>query len=191
MTAMSDPLDELEAANTATARRCRDLVASIDRARHEQPLRLAAARKEADEARSRAEIEEPWHHEVSALRAYTRGGKPTGNALPIPNLIAKELFGARLAFDMLDAGSDPDRLDEVKNRYFSMVGGEPGQAFLLFAAALETVAGIVVPMFLDEVEQQGANWEARVLLAEARVKTWSDRVGNHRVPTDETGAGDQ
>lgn len=173
-------LDDIAAASQSASERMRAWIDSIEQSRDTQPERLVQARAEADEARGWALIEEPFETQVSALRAYTRDGQPTGNATALPNLKAKTLFGARLAFDMLDAGGeDYDRVEEVQSRYFAMVGGDPGLAFLLFAEALELVAALVVPQLLEDLEQHGNNYDARVMLAEARTKAWRDRVANH------------
>lgn len=147
----------------------------IDEARESQPERLAEARAEADEARGWALIEEPWTELVTALPAHTQDGKRTGNAMALPSITAKELFGARLAFDILDCGDDFDRLDEVQNRYYAELSGDTGTLFLIAFAALTTIASVVMPQMLEDIEEQG-NWDARVLLAMARTRAWRDRV---------------
>ncbi|CAJ1504281.1 hypothetical protein MU0083_003397 [[Mycobacterium] kokjensenii] len=184
-------LDSLAAESATYVEQARQILDRIEQARDEQPARLAEARAAAETARDWALIEEPWHGNVTAVRAHTAGGEPTATTLAIPSIIAKELFGARLAFDILDAGEDPDLVDDVKARYFSMVGGDPGQAFLLFAAALDTVASLVVPQMLRDLEDHGSNYDARVMLAEARTKAWADRVSNHGSALPDVDGGDQ
>lgn len=174
--------DEIIAAGLSAAERVREQIAAIEQARDTQPERLAQARANAETARDWACIEEPWQENVTALRAYTADGTPTATSIALPNIIAKELYRARLAFDMLDAGDDDDQRDEIRARYFMMVDGDSGLAFLLFAAALDIIAGHVVPQMLDNLEQTASDYDTRALLAEARVKTWRDRVAYHRGP---------
>lgn len=174
-------LDELGSLNNQAQR----LLDHIQKSRDEQPDRLAKAREEADEARGWALIEEPWESQITALPAHNADGKRTGNALTVPNIVAKELFASRLAFDMLDAGDDYDRLEEVKTRYFTMLGGDTGSLFLLFAAALDTVASLVVPQMIDELETRASNYDVRVMIAEARAKAWAGRVSELRGPLDD------
>lgn len=179
-------LDEIVAAGLSAAERLRQQIADIKRARDEQPARLARARAEADEARGWAILEEPWDNQWSAVPGYNGNGDVTA-MLALPNITAKEVFGARLACDILDCGNDDDRINTVLSRYFTMVHGEPGMAFLLFASALTTVASLVVPQLLEDIEQHGSNWDARVMLAEARVKAWNERVSELRGPHDRDG----
>ncbi|KKF01933.1 hypothetical protein [Mycolicibacterium obuense] len=158
------------------ANEAREALNHIRKSRDEQPARLAKARADADEARGWAIIEEPWESQVTAIPAYNSDGERTGTALTVPNIAAKELFAARLAFDMLDAGDDCDQLEEVKTRYFTMLGGDTGSLFLVCMAALDTIASLVVPQLLEEIEQRGSNWTERVRLCEARAKAWQGRA---------------
>lgn len=66
--------------------------AAIKKARDEQPLQLAKARIEADEARELSLLVEPWEAETSALRAHTRDGRLTAEALNVPNTVATEVL---------------------------------------------------------------------------------------------------
>lgn len=177
--------ERILAAGVAAAEEWRERKKAIKQSRESQPERLAKARADAETAADWSQIEEPFAQHVSALR--TRDGDSTAN-IALPSMQAKCLYGVRLAFDALDAGEDPDRLDKVKGDVFTMVGGDPGLAFLIFAEALDTIASLVVPQLLTDLEQHGSNYDARVTLAEARVKAWSDRVGNHHLFTDEQGS---
>lgn len=169
-------LDEISSA----ADQARELLNRIRQSRDEQPARLAKARSEAEEARGWSLIEEPWESLVTALPAHNSDGERTGGAIILPSITAKELMAARLAFDMLDAGldseEDPDKLESVKNRYFTQLGGDPGVLFLVCMAALDTIASLVVPQMIDELETLASNYDARVMLAEARTKAWNGRV---------------
>lgn len=187
----TDELDDIEAAGLSAAEQMRAHIKAIEHARDTQPERLAKARAEAETAADWSRIEEPFSEHVTALRAHTRNGDPTSTAIALPSMQAKVMYGVRLAFDALDCGDDADRLDKVKNDVFTMVGGDTGLAFLIFAEALETIASLVVPQMLDDLEQHGNNYDARVMLAEARVKAWSDRVGNHSLAGDDDGGAEQ
>ncbi|MBU9764745.1 hypothetical protein FR943_12920 [Mycobacterium sp. TNTM28] len=176
-------LDELD----SVADQARAYLAHLEQARADQPERLAKARSEADEARGWSLIEEPWNTLISALPTYNSDGQRTGDALMLPSITGKELFGARLAFDMLDCGEDQDRLEEVKTRYFTELRGDTGLLFLVCMAALDTIAGHIVPQMVDELETHASNYDVRVMLAEARTKAWNGRVSELRGPHDEAG----
>lgn len=195
MTTNTDQFDAFSEESSSVLKQAHDMIAHIEKSRAEQPQRLAKARKEADEARGWAVIEEPWADQLVALPAIDKTtGERTGNALTLPSIVAKELFGARLAFDMLDCGDDFDRIDEVQNRYFTESKGDTGLLFLVAFSALSTIASVVVPRMLDDVERHGSNYDARVLLAEARAKAWRGRVselnGHEHRSADESSDGD-
>lgn len=183
--------DEVISAGLSVAQQMRARIDEMERDRDEQPARLAKAREDAEQARTWSQIEEPWHEQVTALRAHTGDGALTAEILALPNITAKELYGSRLAFDMLDAGEDAHRLEEVKTQFFTMVGGDPAVAFLLFASAMDIVASLVVPQLVEEIETRASNYQTRVMLAEARTKSWTARVAEIRagslgvVPPDE------
>ena len=168
--------DQIVEAGLAAANRLRDQIARIKRARDAQPDSLAKARSDADEARGWAVIEDPWDELVSALPMADVDGRRTGDAIALPSLTAKELMGARLAFDLLDCGEDLDQIEEVQTRYFHELHGDTGVLFLVAFAALSTIASVVVPQMLNEIETQASNYDARVMLAEARAKAWRGRV---------------
>lgn len=162
------------------ASQAQQLLDNIRKSREEQPALLAKARSEAEEARGWSLIEEPWESLITALPAYDAEGNRTGNALALPSITAKELFAARMAFDMLDAGldvdDDPNRIDEVKQRYFELLNGDTGLLFLVAMAALDTIATLIVPQMVEELEARASNYDVRVMLAEARTKSWNGRV---------------
>jgi hypothetical protein len=163
--------DEILAAGISISERLLAQAAAIEKSRDEQPARLAKARAEADEARGLSLIEEPFENHVTTISDIT--GSVT---LALPNITAKETFGARLAFDILDCGDDFDRIHEVQNRYFGMVDGDPALMFLIAMSALATIASVVVPQMLDDLEERGSNYDARVMLAQARQKAWGARI---------------
>lgn len=160
-------LDEI----SSVADQARELLNHMRKSRDEQPSKLAAARAAADEARGWSLIEEPFDSRVTTVESVN------GTAsLSLPSITARELWGARLCFDLLDCGDDYDQIDEVISRLFSTVGGDPGVAMVIMSAALSTIAGLVVPQLLEEIEHSGSNWDERVRLCEARAKAWNGRA---------------
>ncbi|CQD11925.1 hypothetical protein BN1232_02249 [Mycobacterium lentiflavum] len=163
------------AAGLSAAERIREQIAAIERAKASQPERLAKARADADGARSKCLADEPWSESWSAIPTTDFNGQLTG-MMALPSIDGKELWGTRAAFDFLDAGADPDRIDEVLNRYFTALDGQTEHLFFVFSAALTTIAQYVVPMMLDDLEQHGSNYDARVLLADAARNAWATRL---------------
>jgi hypothetical protein len=154
----------------------------IERGRDEQPARLAKARSDADEARGWALIEEPFDGQVKSI-PFADGDTP----LTLPNITARELWGARLAFDLLDCGDDHDQIETVIGRLFSTADGDTGLTMIIMSAALSTIASLVVPQLLDEIEHGASNYGERVRLAEARAKAWHGRVSELRALDKELG----
>jgi hypothetical protein len=153
----------------------REQIAAMERAKARQPERLAKARSDAEEARGWALIEEPFDGQVKSITSLD------GTAsLSLPNITARELWGARLAFDLLDCGEDFDHIDAVISRLFSTVNGDTGIAMVIMPAALSTIASLVVPQLLEEIERGASNYDERVRLAEARAKAWNGRVSEIR-----------
>lgn len=192
MTENNNNPKQTAAYSSETLRLAKELLAGIDKARDEQPARLEKARTEADEARGWSLIEEPWSTLITAIPAHDADGKRTGTALTLPSITAKELFAARLAFDMLDAGLadeaegyEHDRVDSVKTRLFSELNGDTGLLFLVCMAALDTIATLVVPQMVEELETSASNYDVRVMLAEARTRSWNGRVSEINKLNDE------
>jgi hypothetical protein len=177
---VDDAMEILDRRISTAADDARALLAHIKKSRAEQPERLAKARAEADEARGWSLIEEPWEGQCQEIASLN-----TDSWMTLPNILAKELWGARLCFDILDCGDDFDRIDEVQARYFSTVDGDPGQMMLLAMSALSTIASLVVPQMIDEIEQHASNYDTRVMLAEARAKAWRGRVSELRGTQDD------
>lgn len=173
---MSD--DETIAAGLSAADRLRAQIAALERARDEQPEKLAAARREAAAAREQALAQEPWSELMTAVPSVDADGNLHG-MLAIPTIDGKELMGVRLAFDLLGCCANEEEVDEVLSDYFSWVR-EPDHMFLVVSAALTTIVSHVVPQMLDDLEQQGSNWTARLLLAEAARNAWEGRIGQYR-----------
>jgi hypothetical protein len=166
MTTNIDPADTQAVLNYLRRR-----IDDMEAAKTSQPERLAKARSDAEEARGWALIEEPLDGQVQSIASID------GTAsLSLPNITAKELWGARLAFDILDCGDDFDRIDAVISRLFSAANGDTGLMMLIQAAALSMIASLIVPQLLDEIEHSGSNYDERVRLAEARAKVWHGRI---------------
>jgi hypothetical protein len=152
----------------------------IEQSRAYQPARLAKARSDAEEARGWALLEEPLDGQVQSIASIE------GTAsLALPNITARELWGARLAFDLVDAGDDFEQIDAIVSRLFTAAGGDTGLMMLIMTAALSTTASLIVPQLLDEIEHSGSNFDERVRLAEARAKAWNGRVAELRGPQDQ------
>jgi hypothetical protein len=170
-----DGNDDLRALS-ATAESLRARLADMERARTTQPQRLAEIRTQADDERIKALVAEPWSDVLTAVPTVNRDGDPTG-MLPMPTMVGKEVFGTRLAFDLLSHSGDEDRVSEVMNDCFAMIK-EPGHMFLVCAAALETIVSHVMPTLLEKYEKTSGDYEARVSLADAARNAWAARVAD-------------
>jgi hypothetical protein len=176
--------DAILAAGLSAVDQWREHVKAMEEAKATQPERLAKARSDAEEARGWALIEEPFADQVTTISGHSEYGDER-SSLSVPNMVAKELWGARLCFDLLDCGDDFDRIDEVISRLFSTAGGDTGLAMLIMSAALSTIASLVVPQLLNEIEHGGSNFDERVRLAEARAKAWNGRAAELREAQDD------
>ncbi|MHA7663732.1 hypothetical protein [Mycolicibacterium sp. HS_4_1] len=161
---------------TTFAEQARWAVEQLERSRQQQPAHLANARASAAEARTIGLTAEPWWELWSAMPTHRPGGEINGMlALPTPN--AKELFGARLAFDLLGCCANEHEVHEVLMSCLRMVG-DPNHMMLVCAAALKTIANHVVPQMLDDLEAHGSNYDVRVFLADAARNAWQPRVAD-------------
>ena len=181
----TDPTDgmsfeDMERATETATQILRRRIDEMEQARDTQPDRLVKARSDAEEARGWALLEEPLDGQVTTIRSVD--GTAT---LELPNITAKELWGARLCFDVLDAGDDFDQIDAVISRLFSAANGDTGITMTIMSAALSTIAGLVVPELLQEIELSGSNYDERVRLCEARAKAWHGRVSEIRKVNEE------
>jgi hypothetical protein len=170
-TTLEDMDRAVETAQDILRRRIR----GIEQSRDEQPERLAKARADAEEARGWALIEEPLDGQVKSIASIDGAA-----SLSLPNITARELWGARLAFDLFDCGDDFDQIDAVISRLFSAANGDTGIAMVIMSAALSTTASLIVPQLLDTIEHAGSDYDERVRLCEARAKAWHGRVSELR-----------
>jgi hypothetical protein len=176
MTTNSDMDRAVESATQILRRR----VDEIEAAENAQPERLAKARSDAEVARGWALLEEPLDGQITSI-ASTDGTA----LLSLPNITARELWGARLAFDLLDCGDSFDQIDAVVGRLFSSANGDTGITMTIMSAALSTIAALVVPQLFDTIEQSGSDYDERARLCEARARAWHGRVIELRGPQDE------
>lgn len=173
-----DTLDQIENESKIALDILRRRIDEMETAKRTQPERLAKARDDAEQARGWALIEEPLDGQIATLASVD------GTAsLSMPNIMARELFGARLCFDLLDA--DDDEIDAIIARLFAAANGDPGVAMVVMSAALTTIASLVVPQLLDQIERQGSDYDERVRLCEARAKAWNGRVSAIRECNDQ------
>lgn len=171
--------------DTAPARRkgIRQPNPIVEPVRDEQPRLVAQARAQAEKARRQATLEEPWYSVLDAVPAYNADGHRTGHAVAMPSAAAKELWGARMAFDLLDAGDDDDLISDIQTRYYRELGGDTGCLHLVAFSALRAVAAGVVPQLLEDLEENASNHDGRVRIAEGRTKAWNARVADLRPTT--------
>jgi hypothetical protein len=170
---MSD--DDIVLAGLAEARRVLD---RIEKTRDQQPQRLEQARLLAEAERDKALEEEPWTAVMTGFPTVDRDGELTG-ILPMPTIDGKELFGTRLAFDLLGCCTNETQVKETFDAYFSMVR-EPDHLFLVAFAALDTIANHVMPTLLDTLEHRASDYDSRVRLADAARNAWAARANDLR-----------
>jgi hypothetical protein len=147
----------------------------IEESKRSQPQRLVEMRAQAEDERIKALMDEPWADFVTGIPTVTGDGERTSDAVAMPTIVGKELFGTRLAFDLLAHCGDEERVAEILRTYYKMTGG-PRHMFLVCAAALDTIAIHVIPALLDTLEHQASDYDARVRLAEAARNAWAARV---------------
>ncbi|CAM4228647.1 hypothetical protein MB901379_03587 [Mycobacterium basiliense] len=172
-------IDEFESAAATAKDILQRRVEQIEAARATQPQRLTEARAKASVECTATLEEEPWTDAWTACPVTDGDGSLSG-MMALPSIDGKELWGCRLAYDILDAGTDRARVEHVLDRYFTAIGGTPDHMFLVFSAALCTVAENIVPVLLDSIENQGGNYDARVHLAEAAANAWAVRIDDAR-----------
>ncbi|QRZ04514.1 hypothetical protein [Mycolicibacterium austroafricanum] len=163
--------DEILSAGFSAAQQIRAQIAAIEKERDEQPSRLAAARNAADAAREATIEEQPWASNLQFALTETLTGEVNGVA-SFPGLEAKEIWGTRLLFDLIGCADGDGEINDVLNRYFTLLGGDTAHLFIVMSAALVTCADTVIPMLLDDIENHGNNYGARVYLADAARKSW-------------------
>ncbi|MEZ0385238.1 hypothetical protein [Mycobacterium sp. pW045] len=148
--------------------------ADLRRAQQLQSERLAEARARAEAEKRKTLAAEPWSAVVTAVPTVGTGGELTG-ILSMPVVDAKELFGGRLAYDLLGCCDGEDQVRRMLVEYFAMIR-EPEHAFLVAFTALKVIASYAVPVMLDSLECHGGDYESRVRLADAALNAWATRM---------------
>lgn len=169
---MSTTDDDLDLINRGL-QVARKRLADVDEGRRSQPARLAEARAKAEDERIKSLVAEPWSDFIKGIPSVEFSAM-----LAMPSIDAKEVFGTRLAFDLLGCCADEDQVAEKLRECFKMTGGDPGHPFLVCAAALETIASHVMPALLDTLENQARDYDTRVRLADAARNAWTARVAD-------------
>lgn len=164
-------------AHAAALREAADVLAReaahIAKTRGEQPARLAEMRGQAEQERDRARVEEPWLDHVGAIPSYTTndGTLELAGMMALPTIAAKDVWGARLAFDV--ASSERPANDVVMD-YFGDIR-DSDHLMMVFASAIDTLADVIKPM-LDVIEQKASDYEMRVRLVDAARNAWVTRI---------------
>lgn len=157
----------------------RNYILAVEHARDTQPDRLAATRVMAAQARTETLAAEPWADMWSAHPMTDMDGELTG-MMALPNIDGKELWGARVAFDFLDATGDENRVKDCLDRYFTATEGNVEHLFFIFSSALCTIAEHVMPALLENLEKQASDYDSRVLFADAARNAWATRLNDPR-----------
>ena len=154
----------------------RDLIekAMAIMAKRTQPARLAEARSRAEDDRIKAVAAEPWAEVVSGTPTTDLITGAVNGMFSMPSIEGTELFGTRLAFDLLGCCGDEDQVAEKLWEFRKMIR-DSAHLVLVLAAALDTIATDVVPALLDSYEQKSGDYDARVRLAEAAGWAWAAR----------------
>lgn len=177
--------ERIVAEGLTIAEQMRQRIKDIEQSRDEQPVKLAAARAAAEDARTRTLNEEPWGEAWSAIPTTDLNGELNG-MMALPSIDGKELWGARCAFDFLDANGDRERIEEVLNRYFTALDANVEHLFFVFSSALCTIAEHVMPMLLENLEEYASDYVSRYLLADAARNAWATRLHNNLADPDVT-----
>jgi hypothetical protein len=175
---------------TSTLDLLRRQIEETDRARGLQSELLGKVRGDAETARQEALATEPWADCWSALPMTDAGTGELTGMMSLPTVDGKELWGARAAFDFLDAGEDREAVQGVLSRYFSALDGNVEHLFFVFSAALCTIAEHVVPAMLDKLENEASDYTSRVLITEAAANAWRTRANELDARADKDGAGE-
>lgn len=144
-----------------------------DAAARRQAAALTKVRAAAEQARLDTMSAEPWSAVCSPDPITDNEGQPWG-VVSAPSIVGKEIWGCRLAYDILDTGVGGGDVHAVLNRYFTACATVE-HAFLVVSAALATIAKHVTPHLIADLERRG-NYEARVQLVEGARNAWAVRV---------------
>lgn len=136
--------------------------------------RLVAILALAEAEKQKALAAEPWAEVASGLPAFNSQDEPISSEQAY-TAGGIELFGVRLALDIVGGCTDQCQVEEKLDEWFSMIG-DPGHLRLVVRAALEVIGNYLVPALCHGLDQGAAEDEARVLLADAAHSAWAARV---------------
>jgi hypothetical protein len=157
----------------------RQALAMIEDEKRTQPQRLAEARSRVEDERIKAVAAEPWSDVVSGTPTNDLVTGEVNGMFAMPTVEGKELFGTRLAFDLLGCCGDDEQVAAKLHAFRKMIRDD-AHLVVVFAAALDTIASDVVPALLDTYEQKSGDYEARVRLARVARHAWAARVADLR-----------
>lgn len=152
-------------------------LAIIEEARRTQSESLDRARSRVDDERIKALAAEPWPDAVISIPTTNIGTGECDGMLSMPSVGGTELFGTRLAFDLLGCCGDEEQVAD-KLREFRRMTGDPAHSLLVYAAALDFIATDLYPAMLDSCEATSGDYDARVRLAKAARRAWSARLAD-------------
>ena len=153
----------------------RQALAAIEEAKRTQPERLAQMRGRADDERIKALVAEPWVDCLITVPTVDIASGECNGMMSIPSIDGKELFGTRLAFDLLGCCGGEEQVAAKLSDFYLMLS-KPEDMFLVCAAALKVIANDVMPTLLDRYEAASGDYDTRVLLADAARNAWSVRL---------------
>lgn len=173
----TDDLDAIIGAGRMSREALEGQIRAMEEAKVTQPERLAEARVRARAARDEClgDPENSWQATINAVSTVDPASGEMTGLMAIPGIDVNELWGARLAFDLLGVTGDEDEVVATLGKYFAQIK-DTSHAWLVAAAALDTIANFVVPQLLNDIEQHGDNWDTRVWLAEAAESSWKTRI---------------
>ena len=157
----------------------KEALAIIEEEERMQSERLDQARGRADDARIKALVEEPWSDVVSGIPTVDITTGECNGVFSVPTIEGKELFGTRLAFDLLGCCGDEDQVAEKLREFHTMIR-DPVHLVVVLTSALDTIARYVVPDLLDSYERKASDYQVRVGLAEAARRAWVARSADLR-----------
>ena len=152
-------------------------LAIMEEAKRTQRERLAQARSRAEDERIMALAAEPWPDCGNTAPAIDIGNGEYNGMVSMPTVAGQELFGMRLAFDLVGCCGDEEQVAD-KLREFRRMTGDPSHGLLVYAAALDFIASDLYPAMLDSYEATSGDYDARVRLAEAARRAWSARLAD-------------
>lgn len=151
----------------------------MEEAKRTQPERLVQARGQAEDERIKAFAEEPWSDVVTGIPTVDITTGECNGMFSVPTIEGKELFGTRLAFDLLGCCGDEDQVAEKLREFHTMIR-DPAHLVVVLTSALDTIASYVVPDLLDSYERTALDYQVRVGLAEAARRAWVARSADLR-----------